>query len=125
MISIFQPTTNSGKEWDGFQPTAYRLHFRKVEDLPLSRRSKRQETSTPTTAGEVLRELLPWWDSGDHDVMPLENLTFERDPFGGGVTIDTGDGKEFNLEGPSFSEDVVIALLELAKEGINGLACQW
>ena len=46
--------TLSGKEWEGFQPTAYILTT-KVFDLPLLVSSNGQET--PTTVGAVLREL--------------------------------------------------------------------
>ena len=104
---------NSEKKWEGFRPTAYGLDPERVYKLPLTRVSLNpagHEEETPTTLGEVL-ERLAGQQVGDNY-------------FGFRIGISTATG-EIVLGGPLFNRDVLEALLELRKDGIEGFEAQW
>jgi hypothetical protein len=100
-------------EWERFRPTAYGLDPERVYKLPVIRVSLNpagHEDETPTTLGEVLASLADQ-QVGDTCV-------------GLRMTIGTAAGETL-LRGPLFNHQVLEALLELRKDGIEGFEAQW
>jgi hypothetical protein len=107
-------SADSTKEWEGFRAVAHRLDIQKVCRLGLLKvehTPEGQEKTTPFELGDALRSVF--------------NLKIhEVEAWLGPIKVTT-DAGEFQFEGPRFSRDVLEALLDLRKDGVNGFEALW
>src|ERR1700674_2293442 len=98
------------RQWEGFRPTSYFLDTQKVASLPLIQLSPDGKTQESTTIIEILRSLK------EHKIEKVE-ISLDTE-----ITTEAG---QIVLKGAGFNRDMLEALLNLQKEGINGLFAQW
>jgi len=137
-VTVRRRKTWSGKEWDGFRPTMYHLDFQKVWELPLViKRDGAKQDGRPTTVGDFLVEILPnRFKPVSIEELPAGSAVRQHEPekiqiSSGLGLVDTkitkGD-KQFTLDGfktPSFSTEILTAVLELENHGVSCSDTAW